>query len=564
MIGGKKIIGIGAFLLIGVLIGIFFYPNDRSAKGDKTYGGSLKISTKNNQLSLYPLANNTLEAQRLQQLIFEPLLKPAQNKRGWRYCLASDVSLNAKSKQVVIRLKKNIHFTDNPCFRFHSSELTAEDVAFSLSLACSQQDNIQQELILPQLIVGGTKFFDKQQDPTKASVKGIRVLDKHTLKIELTGAYNHFLSLLTSPSLSILSKQAAKFYGRLLHKNPVGTGPFLLQEKLKNTYLFERNPSYWRHDKYGNQLPYLDHIELSCGVPGQLAQKRFLNNQLDLLFDLPIDDLREAFGTLNDAKQGKNPLHEVYIKNAAKVHFIQFNSRKSPFDQLAVRQAFALVIDTKTICNDILKGEGQELNGQFIPTQKEYQNSLLVSDNRTLSQKIAQAKWLLTQAGYDAQNPLPPIHFYVGAAKNTLAYKWAAAAAQQLQKALPVRITLKEAKRPRQHAGKNNGEMWRSGWIGDYPGAESYLRLFYSGAQNPLVFDHIGVDAYYLASIQAQSNEKRLRAQMLCEKAILDQQALIPIYTEDFIVLNQLRVRGLQLEASGMLDFSALFIKELK
>jgi MarR-like DNA-binding transcriptional regulator SgrR of sgrS sRNA len=51
---------------------------------------------------------------------------------------------------------------------------------------------------------------------------------------------------------------------------------------------------------------------------------------------------------------------------------------------------------------------------------------------------------------------------------------------------------------------------------------------------------------------------------MLCEKAILDQQALIPIYTEDFIVLNQLRVRGLQLEAYGMLDFSALFIKELK
>ena len=78
------------------------------------------------------------------------------------------------------------------------------------------------------------------------------------------------------------------------------------------------------------------------------------------------------------------------------------------------------------------------------------------------------------------------------------------------------------------------------------------------------MFDHIGVDAYYLASIQAQSKEKRLRAQMLCEKAILDQQALIPIYTEDFIVLNQLRVRGLQLEASGMLDFSALFIKELK
>ena len=551
-------------LALGGLIGYFATPKNTNAKGGIVYGGTLGISSKNKELILYPPANNTLEAQRLQQLIFEPLLKPAQNERGWRYCLASKVSRNAKRNQVLIHIKKNIHFTNGPCFRFHTSELTAEDVAFSLSLACSQQGHIQKELILPQLIVGGMNFYNKHQDPTKALVKGIHILDKYTLRIELSDAYNHFLSLLTSPSLCILSKQAAKFYGRSLRKNPVGTGPFLLQNKLKNTCLFERNPSYWRHDKYGNQLPYLDRVELSCGVQGQLAHKRFLNNQLDLLFDLPIDDLREAFGTLNDAKQGKNPLHEVYIKNAAKVHFIQFNTLKRPFDQLAVRQAFALVIDTKTICNDVLKGEGQELNGQFIPTQKQYKNNFLFSDNRALSQKIAQAKLLLVQAGYDAQHPLPPILFYVGAAKNSIAYKWAAAATQMLKKALNIRITLREANRPRQQAGKNNGEMWRSGWVGDYPGAESYLRLFYSAAQNPLVFRDREVDAYYLKSIRAQSNEKRLRAQMLCEKAIINRQALIPIYTEDFIVLNQLRLRGFQLEASGMLDFSALFIKELK
>ena len=560
----NKILWLVFVLALGGLVFYFAGPKNRSAKGDKTYGGSLKISTKNKQLLLFPLANKTLEAQRLQQLIFEPLLKPAQNERGWRYCLASEVILNAKKNQVVIRLKKNIHFTDNSCYRFHTSELTAEDVAFSLSLACSQQDNIQQELILPRLIVGGTKFFDQHQDPTKASVKGIRVLDKYTLKIELTGAYNHFLSLLTSPSLSILSKQAAKFYGRSLYKNPVGTGPFLLQNKLKNTYVFERNSSYWRHDKYGNQLPYLDRVELSCGVPGQLAHKRFLNNQLDLLFALPIDDLREAFGTLNDAKLGKNPLHEVYIKNAAKVHFIQFNSCNSPFDQLAVRQAFALVINTKTICNDILKGEGQELNGHFIPTQKQYNNNLLIADPRTAQEKINAAQLLLAQAGFNSENPLPKITFYAGAAKNTLAYKWSKAVAKMLQQALHIQVILKEAGAPQNANSKNHAEMWRSGWIGDYPGAESYLRLFYSKAQNPLVFSHIGVDAYYLESIWAQSNEKRLRAQMLCEKAILDQQALIPIYTEDFIVLKQLRVRGFQLAASGMLDFSELYIKELK
>ena len=559
----NKIIWISLVLALVGLILYFATPKNTSAKGAKAYGGVLRISSKSKKLTLFPLADNTLEQQRIQQLIFEPLLKPAQNERGWRYCLASQIKLNEKRNQVVIHLKKNIHFTDNPCFRFYTSELTAEDVAYSLSLACTKQDKIQQELLLPKMIVGGEHFYHNKSNPIQTYVSGIRVLDNYTLQIELTSAYNHFLNLLTSPGLGVLSKQAAKYYGSQITNHPVGTGPFMLQNEEGKLYIFERNNAYWRNDKHGNQLPYLDRVELTCGVPGQMAHKLFLKNKLDLLFDLPIDDLREAFGTLNDAKLGKNPLHEVYIKKAAKVHFIQFNC-KGPFQNVAVRKAFALVIDTKTICTEVLKGEGQPLNGLFIPTQKHYRNNLLISDTRDISLKITQAKLLLAQAGYDAQHPFPPFVFYVGGARNTLAYKWAAATGQMLKKALRIRVVLKEENVPKQQSTKNNGVMWRSGWVGDYPGAESYLRLFYSAAQNPITFDHSAVDAFYLASVRAKTRKNCVAAQMRCEKAIIEQQALIPIYTEDFIVLNQLRLRGLQLEASGMLDFSELFMKELK
>jgi hypothetical protein len=110
----NKIIWISLVLTLVGLILYFATLNNTSTKGGKAYGGVLRISSKSKKPTLFPLANNTIEAQRLQQLIFEPLLKPAQNERGWRYCLASEVSLNAKRNQVVIRLKKNIHFTDNP------------------------------------------------------------------------------------------------------------------------------------------------------------------------------------------------------------------------------------------------------------------------------------------------------------------------------------------------------------------------------------------------------------------------------------------------------------------
>jgi ABC-type oligopeptide transport system substrate-binding subunit len=559
----KKLIWILSVLAIGGLSFYFASEQKEKIKGNKQYGGVLRISTKNKQLSLFPLGDNTLDQQRIQQLVYEPLLKPSQNKRGWRYCLASKVQFNRNKTKVTIHLKKNVLFANNACFRFRSRELTAVDVAYSLSLACAQQPGLQQELFLPRLIIGGADYYRKKMNPLDAFVPGIHIIDKHTLKINLTAAYNHFLNILSSPSLCILSKNSADFYGAQLQKNPVGTGPFELQKTLNNRWIFERNPDYWRHDRFGNQLPYLDKVEVACGVPGQVAQRLFLRNKLDLVFDLPIDDLKEAFGTLSDAKLGKNPLHEVYVKNAAKVHFIQFNCQRPPFDQIAVRKAFKLVVDVDNICNDILLGEGRGLNGLFIPPQTYYQNKLLGEYPLSLNQKIKQAQMLLLKAGYHANNPFPTIVFYVGAPNNTIAYKWSKAAAEMLTKALNINIVLKESRKPSNGMNNNSGEIWRSGWVGDYPGAESYLRLFYSASQNPKMFHNASVDSLYLGSVRARSQVERISTQQKCEREIINQVALIPIYTEDFIVLNQLRIRGLDLQETGLLDFSMLFRKEI-
>jgi ABC-type transport system substrate-binding protein len=547
-------------VVVAITTGVYYYHSPRVALGDKQYGGVLKISSKSENITLFPLADNTLEHHRAQQLIFEPLLKPSKSNRGWKYCLATKITTDTTRKKLVIHLRKNVHFSDNACFRFRSSELSAEDVAFSLSLACSQQANIKQDLILPELVLGGVEFYKAKLDPHKRKVRGIRIIDNYTLELTLTGPYNHFLNVLSSPSLGILSKQAAKYYGKNISTNPVGTGPYVLAQREGKQLSFERNVDYWRYDHYGNQLPYIDQVELTCGIQGQSAHQLFLNNQLDLLFDLPIDDLRSAFGTLSDAKSGKNPFHEVYIKNAAKVHFIQFNCTTPPFNEPAVRRAFSLAIDANTICNEVLMGEGRQLNNQFIPTTSWNKNSLIKPDNRSLDTRILEAKSLLIKGGYTDMQSFPPITFYIGSKKNTLAYKWSKAVAQMLEKQLGIEILLKEEVAPLKMTAAS---LWRTGWVGDYPGSESYLRLFYSRAQNPLYFKNAVVDSLYLASVFAKNLNTRNWAQKRCEKAIIDLQALVPIYTEDFIVLQQLRVRNFKLDDSGLLDYATLYIKEL-
>ena len=219
-----------------------------------------------------------------------------------------------------------------------------------------------------------------------------------------------------------------------------------------------------------------------------------------------------------------------------------------------------MAIDANTICNEVLMGEGRQLNKQFIPTTSWNKNSLVKPDKRSMAARILEAKSLLIKEGYTDMRAFPPITFYVGSKKHTLAYKWSKAVAQMLEKQLSVKVLLMEQLAP---LNMTAASMWRAGWVGDYPGSESYLRLFYSRAQNPLYFKNSLVDSLYLASVFAQNLNHRNSAQKRCERAIIDLQALIPIYTEDFILLQQLRVRDFKLDDSGLLDYANLYIKEL-
>src|SRR5207253_1523862 len=45
-------------------------------------------------------------------------------------------------------------------------------------------------------------------------------------------------------------------------QHPIGTGPFVQKEWVpQKSWIGTKNPSYWRKDKDGVQLPYLDEVE---------------------------------------------------------------------------------------------------------------------------------------------------------------------------------------------------------------------------------------------------------------------------------------------------------------
>jgi len=297
-------------------------------------------------ISFFPLETNSLSELRIISQLFDPLVKQSGSKGTIQNYLAKDIRFSNDGKLVKIKLKQGVLFHEDDCFRAGSSrELTAEDVAFTISFACSNNPLNQSGSLLMGKIQGSESFFNKGLLPEKSTVDGIRIINDYELEIHLTQPYNNFKQLLTHPSLGILSKSSWAYYGKQLSNHPVGSGPFYINSSSSTEIRLAKNKDYWMHDVFGNQLPYLDEVHVLTNTKLTQEYPLFSKEKVDLLFDLPANELEKAFGTLTDAKKGKNLLHRVHIQKASKIHYLAWNLKAKPFDNPLVRKAFHFTLD---------------------------------------------------------------------------------------------------------------------------------------------------------------------------------------------------------------------------
>ena len=117
----------------------------------------------------------------------------------------------------------------------------------------------------------------------------------------------------------------------------------------------------------------------------------------------------------------------------------------------------------------------------------------------------------------------------------------------------------------------NEVDAWNVGWVADYPDPEGYFSLFYVKdkasplLQNlfPLLSSEEYNQYYYLATIE-KNNEKRNLLFNKCDSIIKSEAIILPILIDDFVAIINLRVRNFKLSPLGLVDFSSVYIKELK
>jgi peptide/nickel transport system substrate-binding protein len=174
----------------------------------------------------------------------------------------------------------------------------------------------------------------------------------------------------------------------------------------------------------------------------------------------------------------------------------------------------------------------------------------------------------MEKAGYNKKNPFPVLDFYVNGKKGSEVHLMCQGIADQLYKNIGVKLKINLCSLEERQAAINSGKakIWRSGWIADYPAAEDFLSLFYSGnvikSNNDFGFKNSEFDQKYEQALKEKNEKIRSKLLIECDQLIIHQGAVMPILTNDFMVMLNARVRDFQLNSMENLDLSSVFIKE--
>lgn len=545
--------------------------DDLVAVGGKTYGGEFKFMSTEKIDGLYPTFSVDVYSMRLISQIYEPLLIVEPSTGKVNPGVAESFSVSDDAKVYTFKIRKGVKFHKDDCFGDDLHELTAEDVKFTLDMACSGLEKNQISYLLIDRIKGGRDFYNKSKKSLpKAGVSGVKVIDNYTVQITLENSFAGFEKLLTHKSLGISPREAYEKYGNDADKHPVGSGPFMLESFSADKIVLKRNPNYWRKDEFGNQLPFLSKVVMTYAKNKRSELMAFRKSEIDLVLELPVEEVDHILGTLQEAQEGKNVKHKVDSESSMSMMYVAMANQSEEFSNADVRKAFNLAINREEIIDLHLEGEGWAAMNGFVPRMNDYPQDEVKGHQFN----VERAKALMAKAGYPNGSGFPELDFYVNAIEGSSIHKSCAAISQQLRENLGVKLNVKLCTIDEREAAIAAGKakIWRSGWIADYPDPENFLTMFYGGnirdnassMVNAFKYQNEEYDRLFEQALTEKDPEKRMALLVKCDQLTIDDAPVIPILTDDHIVMINARVRNFEASPMEDLNLTDVFIKEFR
>ena len=400
--------------------------------------------------------------------------------------------------------------------------------------------------------------FDRLVDPATASpgawvlerVKNITSPNDSTLQIELTEPFAAFPSLLTMPYCSVVDSVAA--HRGTLATEAGGSGPFKFHkwhygEKL----ILHRNENYWRRDKEGQPLPYLDGISVSFLPDQQSAFLEYLVGTFDLLPNIDPsfkDDLLTKDGLLQERYETAHVIERSPFLNT---EFLLFNAEaRIPYE---LRWAINAGIDRVQMMELLRSGIGRPASGGIIPYGLPgYAGGVGISYQPDSVKALLQS-----------YEELPELTLTTVANYRDIC-EFVQGALGQLGWSIGVDIVPSATLRSEKSAGTL--DFFRASWIADYPDAENYVLLFASAMKAPAGpnYSRYSNGAYDLLYeelvVAADSNKSEIAAR--ADSLLMRDAACVPLYYDEVIRVFPRGVEGLKTNALNTLLLNEVILPQ--
>lgn len=355
-------------------------------------GGRLVVALRAEPKTLNPLIAAHIPSRTVVRRMMADLIHIDRVSQETEPALAKSWTISDDARRFTLKLRRGLRFSDGHPF-------DADDVLFTFNAYLDEKVGSTNRDLLH---VGG--------EPIK-----FKKLDSHTVEFEMPKPYAVGERLFDS--IAILPRhilEESYKQGKVAERWSVATpadeiaglGPFRLKEYVPGVRcVLERNPYFWKLDRDGTRLPYLDELTFLF-VPSEDAQVlRFQARDTDIIdhvspdnFSILKQQTRNASVRMMDMGPGLTYYFLLFNMNSLGAGELpEIAAKQRWFRQLEFRKAVSAVIDRRSLVKIVFRGKATELWSNVTPGNKRWINTKVSASQ---SSTVAEARRLLQSVGF--------------------------------------------------------------------------------------------------------------------------------------------------------------------
>lgn len=507
--------------------------NPSASNGPRTQ--VLRVGNGAEPEDLDPQAITGVTEAKLTMALFEGLLAPDPHDLHPGPGVAESWEISPDGLTYTFHLRANAKWSDG-------SPLTAQDFLDSWRRMLSPKFASEYAYLIYNFVVGARDYYEGRL--TDFSKVGFTALDEHTVVVRLINPTPYLLNIIAChqswfpvplKAIAAAGPTDAKKTGWTKPGKIIGNGPFMLKEwSPRQRITVVRNPNYW-----DAATVKLDAIEFYPIDDLSAEEAAFRSGQIDVTDSLPptkIDTYR---------RERADVFHlDPYLG----VYFYRCNVTKPPLTDKRVRRALALAIDREAIVKNITRGGQTPAYAVTPPGTAGYTSQATLPGGTTPAAReaaLAEAKRLLTEAGYPGGKGCPPIELLYNTSET---HKAIAEAVQQMWRTnlgVEVRLTNQEWKVYLSSQHSHDYQMARAAWIADYEDPHVFLEIWSSdNGNNNTLWANAAYDRLLQTALAAKTREERYATYQLMDAILVDECPIIPIYYYTHVSARSPKVQG--------------------